>query len=802
MSPYGNPPGAPQAPQTLESFLAQRGPLVANELAPLLGAVMDQLSTLHSSGQHHGNLSPDTITVAPTAEGNLGAWLPPSTAPAPDAWPYFQSPEQLAQGGQVGYWSDIYAMAAVVYRALCGQAPFTGASPEEVRQAHLQAPPPSVTAQRPELAPELDQVIQQGLSKAPADRQASMQAFRQAVEAAAMAAPPPAAVYAPAAPAPDTAPAAYALQPAAPDVQGYGPGGMPPQAQSYAPTASPPPTMLQPTQAPKSKSGAPLVAIMAGIAVLGVVASSVVVFLVAGSKSVDKSSSASTSAEEKRPVKRAAPPAPADAKRPVAARRAAQPIALPGVDDKIKVAPPVAVGGGAGPHYRIDIAGQPFRGAYDAPVVIALWSEFQCPYCKRIPPLMEGVLKKYPKDVKFVWLDFPLRFHKQAMPAAIAARAVFMQKGNTGFWRYHDKLFANSRSISDESLKRWADEVGADGAKVERDLKSTAIRGRIERRMAAGKQIGVRGTPSLYINGNYYRGRRTLDGFSTVINAELSKARKVIQAGQATRRGYYAHLMKSGLTTKAVGAAADPRRPTGKRRPRKKLDPKAIYRIPVFKDDPWKGAKRPLVTMVIWSDFECPYCKYMACTLEEVLKKYKRTVQLVYRHNPLAFHKRALPAAEAVEAARAIKGRKGFWKMYAKVFPLNLCPRRNSRVNIRTWLSKIKSRQPSLSRANLDGFARKIRLNKRRYRGFMTRHSHGARIKAQAAAANALGARGTPALFVNGRYVRGFRDFAKLRVIIDEELKKARRLLKRGVKRRKLYNHIIARGSRTLVYLP
>lgn len=127
MSPYGAPPGAPQAPQTLESFLAQRGPLAMPELIPLLGPVMDQVGTLHSAGQHHGNLSPDTITVTPTPQGTMAAWLPPTTPLAAGAWPFFQSPEQLFAGGQVGYWSDIYAMAGIIHRSLTGQPPFAGA---------------------------------------------------------------------------------------------------------------------------------------------------------------------------------------------------------------------------------------------------------------------------------------------------------------------------------------------------------------------------------------------------------------------------------------------------------------------------------------------------------------------------------------------------------------------------------------------------------------------------------------------------------------------------------------------------
>jgi len=775
MSPYGAPPGAPQAPQTLETFLSLRGPLAAPELIPLLGPVMDQLGSLHSAGQYHGNLSPETITVAPTPQGTLAAWLPPATAPAAGAWPFYLAPEQLYQGGQPGYWSDIYSLTAVVSRALTGRPPFSGASAEEVRQGHLQSAPPAVTALRPDLAPELNSAIARGLAKAPADRHASMQALRLALETAAMAAPPPAAAYAPAAPFP--AAAVY---------------------------AGPPPTMMQPTPMPNAASGGPKMAIVVGGAVLVMVVGSAVAFLGMRSEGTKSDSGASTSSSSApTPAdKRARPRAAKDVMRPEAMRPEPTPIALPGVDDKIKTAPPSAVAGANSTHYRLDVTGRPWQGARDAVVVLAMWSDFQCPWCKRVPPVLTDLLKKYPKDLKVVWFDFPLRSHEQAMPAAIVGRQVFRERGNRAFWRFHDKVFANSRSISAEKLILWATEAGASKQSVASTLMMSQHKTDIEKSMAYAQQIGVRGTPTLFVNGLGYKGRRTVNGFSTLIDGEIAKAQAAIGAGKTTRGQYYAYLMNTGLTR--APPKADAGRGTGKPPPRKlrTLDPKAVYRVPVFKDDVWKGAKRPLVTMVVWSDFQCPYCRFMACSLEEVVKKYHKTVRLVYRHNPLSFHKNAMPAAEAVEAARAQKGNKGFWTMYSKVFPLNRCPRRTSGVKLRDWLREAASRHPKLTRSTLNRFAKKVRLRMSTFRRHMDSHSHRERIRGQADAAKALGARGTPALFVNGRYVRGARDFGKLRIVVDEELKKARRLIKRGVSRRKLYDHIISGGAPTLVYLP
>jgi protein-disulfide isomerase len=799
MSSNGAPPGAPQAPQTLETFLTGRGPMAAPELVPLLGAVMDQLSTLHGAGQYHGNLSPDTITVTPTPEGHLAAWLPPTTAPAAGTWPFFLSPEQLMQGGQVGYWSDIYAMAGVLHRALTGQPPFSGANAEEVRQGHLQAPPPPVTSLRSDLAPELNAVLLQGLAKAPADRQASMQALRQAVEGAAMSAPPPvAAGYAPAAPV-ASAPVAYAPTAYAPNA--YAPAAAPaayaPAAPGYAPTAPgagpQPPQMVPPASMPNATASGPKMAIIIGIGVLTAVGGLVFSLLAGGSS--DGSVSSSATVQDKAAPKIAQNTPRKAAQRPVAADPT--PLDLPGVGEKLKTPVAPARKGAAG-HALLNLQNQPWLGGRNAVVVITLWSDFQCPFARRVNPLLASLVKKYPKDLKVVWFDFPLRFHKQAMPAAIAARSVFQQGGNQKFWRFHNKVFANSKNISRDTLVEWAKETGANGDEVKRDLEAGRIRKLMDDSIRLAKQIGVRGTPTLFVNGLRFKGRRSVDGFSKAIDAEIAAAKRDIGAGKTTRDKYYAYLMQGERGRQAAKAGAGPK--TGKRK-RRKLNPKIIYRIPITKDEPWKGAKRPLVTMVLWSDFECPYCKYMACTLEEVLRKYPKTVRLVFRHNPMSFHHTAMPAAEATLAALAQKGRRGFWRMYAKVFPLKHCPRNTSKVKLRDWLEKMKSRHPKLTRSTLEGFAKKVRLNMTRFRRAMDSHSHRAHVKAQASASKKLGARGTPALFVNGRYVRGYRNFARLKVIIDSELAKARRLVKRGVSKRKLYHHITSGGSRTLVYL-
>src|SRR6185436_16242161 len=86
-------------------------------------------------------------------------------------------------------------------------------------------------------------------------------------------------------------------------------------------------------------------------------------------------------------------------------------------------------------------AASPYRGAAGAPVVIQVFSDFQCPFCKRVAPTIAELEKEFGSSVKIVWRHLPLPFHEDAALAAEAAEEAYAQKGNAGFWRFHDLVF-------------------------------------------------------------------------------------------------------------------------------------------------------------------------------------------------------------------------------------------------------------------------------------------------------------------------------------------------------------------------
>jgi len=171
---------------------------------------------------------------------------------------------------------------------------------------------------------------------------------------------------------------------------------------------------------------------------------------------------------------------------------------------------------------EINVLGSPLKGRSDAPVTIAVFSEFQCPYCARLVPLLEQVLKAYPEDVRIAFKNFPLRNHRFSQKAAVAALAA----GRQGkFWEFHDLLFKNHQNLSNEKINEIAEELALDPEMFERDLNAPEIMAIVRRDMVDGSKAGVRGTPMIFVNGRALR-HRTLEGFRNVIEKELEKLRE------------------------------------------------------------------------------------------------------------------------------------------------------------------------------------------------------------------------------------------------------------------------------------
>jgi len=154
--------------------------------------------------------------------------------------------------------------------------------------------------------------------------------------------------------------------------------------------------------------------------------------------------------------------------------------------------------------YDIKIGKSPVRGGKDAKVTLVEFSDFQCPYSQRAQPLIQTLLKAYPEDLQHVYKNFPLGFHKEALPAAKACLAADMQGK---FWEMEELVFKNPKKLKDEDLKGYAKKIGLDMERFEKYYKGEEVEKRVKEDMTAAKKAQVTGTPTLFLNGKRVKNR-------------------------------------------------------------------------------------------------------------------------------------------------------------------------------------------------------------------------------------------------------------------------------------------------------
>lgn len=170
--------------------------------------------------------------------------------------------------------------------------------------------------------------------------------------------------------------------------------------------------------------------------------------------------------------------------------------------------------------YDVDVADAPTRGNAKAVVTIVEWSDFQCPFCNRVAPTLAQIEKEYGDKVRIAFKHMPLSIHPQAPQAHAAAEAAHRQGK---FWEMHDRIFANQRDLSVETLERYAKEIGLDMNRFKRDVAASDVLKRIEEDMQQASKLGVTGTPAFFINGKFLSGAQPFPNFKRLIDSALEK---------------------------------------------------------------------------------------------------------------------------------------------------------------------------------------------------------------------------------------------------------------------------------------
>ena len=177
--------------------------------------------------------------------------------------------------------------------------------------------------------------------------------------------------------------------------------------------------------------------------------------------------------------------------------------------------------------YTIKLDGSPVRGKASAPVTIAEFSDFQCPFCSRVTPTMKQIEEVYGDKVRVVWKNHPLPFHPNALPAAVAAMAA-NEQGK--FWEYHDLLFANQQKQSKDDFIQYAKNLKLDIARFTRDMDPAKYKAKIDADSDEAMNLGASGTPAFFVNGHFVNGAKPFAEFAKVINAELQRLNLPIPA--------------------------------------------------------------------------------------------------------------------------------------------------------------------------------------------------------------------------------------------------------------------------------
>ena len=392
--------------------------------------------------------------------------------------------------------------------------------------------------------------------------------------------------------------------------------------------------------------------------------------------------------------------------------------------------------------YKVPRGASPTEGPASAPVTIVTWSDFACEYCITAQHTLDQLRLLYPGQIRFVHRTLPL--DEDNLVGAEAAMAAAAQGS---FVPMKERLYAQHGHADRAGVELIARELGLDMARFRADLDTGVYRPQIAIDTREGRALGVSGTPAFFVNGRALPGAMALRVFTRVIDEELARGKGSTD---------YDALVASGEASANV--------PKGTHWPKFHFSLERAYRMGLGLPGHQQGPDDAPITIVEWSDFQCPYCAKEAPRLAQVRAKYGDKVRLVYRHYPVAGHPDAQLAAEAGIAA-ADQGK--FWAFHDQIFaPANF---------------------GHATRADLDTYARAIGLDLAAFDAALDSRHYRDIVETEQAAAAALGVDGTPTMFINGMVVSGARDEAQLEGLIDLQLEGITKAIAHGLAAKDVY---------------
>lgn len=401
--------------------------------------------------------------------------------------------------------------------------------------------------------------------------------------------------------------------------------------------------------------------------------------------------------------------------------------------------------------YKVPRGHGPSDGPADAPLTMVDWSDYACGYCNRAQETLDRLDRLYPGQIRWVHRILPLDDDN-----TIAAEAALAAAAQGRFRPMHARLYAVRGSVDRATVESFAQELGLDMVRFRADLDAGTYRAQIAADVADAAQIGVSGTPTFFLNGRPIHGSQPLKVFADIADQELARA---TTARAQHPPDLYEALVGSGKPI------ADAPPDTGNEST--ELSPNTAYKVGLGLPGHQLGPDDALVTIVEFSDFQCPYCAKEAPVLAKIHDKYGAQVRIIYRHMAMSFHRNASLAAEASVAA-ADQGK--FWAFHDQVF----------------------GHFGHLARADLESYAQAIGLDMAKFRAALDDRRYRDAVVAETAAAEALGVDGTPTMFLNGQPISGARDAASLDKIVGAMVDHAKEAVAHGLDPHDIYAMVMS----------
>ena len=374
----------------------------------------------------------------------------------------------------------------------------------------------------------------------------------------------------------------------------------------------------------------------------------------------------------------------------------------------------------------------PVRGAKEPLVTIVQFGDYTDAASATQARAVADALQRWPGDVSIAFVQLPSRSRRVSRLAAETAASA---GGAEAFWQIHDRLFATPPKTP-EDLERIAVATGKGAAAWKQSIDSGVHRPWIEANAASARELGIVRSPALFVNGKPTTGEA--DAIVAAIASERDAMAKLVANG-LPRAEIYAEVL----------AVADVPRPLASAKNGDE-DPSLNYAVPAA-DRPVLGPADAPVTVIVFTDFQCPYCARAQATLAELRKRHPEDVRIVFRNLPLGFHK---DARELAKIALAADKQGKFWPMHDLIFA-----------------------RRDLGSAGWKRFAKKLRLDARNLEKAMKSPEIEQKIAQDEAVAKAFGVNGTPTFFVNGRQLGGAQPIEAFEVLVLEELGKAQAFL-------------------------